>query len=359
MAAPAHPQWGATSSWPAWAAWECIQCSSTNWSDKKKCRVCGVKKSYSSAVACGGAYAGATFGSAVAAPRGSADYVQRTKPPMARAAVAQAAPAAEWAPAPRGHAAAEQTTTVVVDGATVSADRAQLHQSIRSLNAALAQLPDSPEHQVTRNFLHTAIAEHKRSITAMRPLGAQLDGCRAALQRAEARKEKAQQARDDAELAIATAASEIDQLTSELAALEMQVSQPDPAPSSPDCVDKLTGSLSAVIDEMAASQHVPADLVEQTRLQMSALLGGIKAIAAAARSAAGAPAAGAAAPPAVPADREAAVHATAAPDDVGGGGDGAAALGSGPVRRRCGTKTDAASTPYGPPPQAPANGSGD
>ena len=139
----------------------------------------------------------------------------------------------------------------------------------------------------------------------------------------------------------------------------MQVSQPDPAPSSPDCVDKLTGSLSAVIDEMAASHHVPSDMVEQTRLQMSALLGGIKAIAAAARTAAGAPSAGTAAPPAVPADRDAAMQAAAAPDDVGGGDDDAVAPGGGPVRRRCGTKTDAAYTPYGPPPHAPASSSGD
>ena len=137
MAAPAHQQWGATSSWPAWAAWECIQCSSTNWSDKK-CRVCGVMKSYSSAVACGGAYAGATFGGATAAPRGSADYVQRAKPPAARPASTPADSTAGWAPAPRGQTSVEHVSAVAGEGTAVSADRAQLHQSIRSLNAALS-----------------------------------------------------------------------------------------------------------------------------------------------------------------------------------------------------------------------------
>eukprot|EP00972_Heterocapsa_arctica_P027449 4035219-Heterocapsa_arctica.AAC.1 len=56
-------------------------------------------------------------------------------------------------------------------------DRAQLNNCIRSLSAAVAQLPPTREHDPTRLFLHDRIAEHKRAVVALKPLGAQLDGC--------------------------------------------------------------------------------------------------------------------------------------------------------------------------------------
>ena len=236
-------------------------------------------------------------------------------------------------------------------------DRVQIQHSIRSLSAAVAQLPATEEHDQTRHSLNERIAEHKRAIVALKPFGAQLDGCRAALLRAEARKAKAIQARNDADLAIATAASEIDRLSADLASLEAQVALPEgsDATSAADCVDKLTASLRTVVDEMAASCHVRPDLVSETKAQMTNLLTGIKAIAAAAQASAATPLVPPAPVPAVGAD---AASSTAAPAHV----TAAAAVQAQPANaavhepgvgdadwrssRRLGAKTSRATAPY-------------
>ena len=148
-------------------------------------------------------------------------------------------------------------------------------------------LPDTPLHKDTRVHLAAQIAFHKRAIIRLRPMGGQLDGCKAAMDRAKRRRadavaemDAARQMMDAARQKVEKADVEIVSSQEELTSLEGAITA---KPGSPDCVEQMASSLQSVLVEMGTSGAVPSALLKETEAHMATLLSGIQAIAKAAQ----------------------------------------------------------------------------
>lgn len=156
-------------------------------------------------------------------------------------------------------------------------------QNIKALEGALAQLPLGPVFEVARGSITQQLAELKQSITKSKPMGAQLDSCRSAIERAQRRKASAVEAMDKARVEQMQAESDILRLNSELSALETQVEQqagarqPGQQASSVQC---MATALNVALADMKSSAHIPRSTIAEAEDHMAALLTGIQTIAA-------------------------------------------------------------------------------
>ena len=167
-------------------------------------------------------------------------------------------------------------------GSTGGAESRSQHQaSIKSLMAAMAQLPEEEAFVETRAHMQKQIDAHKRAITKINPLGAQLDGCKAALERSIQRRQQAQEALEQAQANVAKAEEEQVALAEELSMLEAQVAThgTEHEDVRSNCIEKLAMSLQTVLSEMASGAVVPPELLAATEAQMASLLGGVRQIA--------------------------------------------------------------------------------
>ena len=134
-----------------------------------------------------------------------------------------------------------------------------------------------------RKEIQCKIMLHKETILALKPMRAQIDGCRAASKRAQSRKEKATLER--AQLKVTVAETQVDSLITKLASLEVQVAKAEEVetPGS-HSVEKLQSSLRQVLTDMSSSAYVDKDRMAQVKNNMGALLSGITVIAAQAQA---------------------------------------------------------------------------
>ena len=87
--------------------------------------------------------------------------------------------------------------------------RAELSAHITSLEQALLCLPATESMLATKQNIENEIRETKRQITALRPLGAQLDSCRGAVRRATSRRDAAIAQVHAAQVAVSEADAEL------------------------------------------------------------------------------------------------------------------------------------------------------
>ena len=159
----------------------------------------------------------------------------------------------------------------------------QVSQSIKALESALAQILAGDAFNASRSALNSQITELKRSITRSKPVGVQLDSCRAAISRAEKRRQIALDAITKAQVDLQEADVQIGDLQKDLADLEANVlSQPSCDSSAAAHVDSIQGMASAlqkVLGEMQLSGAVPSETVSQAEQYMKSLMAGVQAIA--------------------------------------------------------------------------------
>ena len=194
-------------------------------------------------------------------------------------------------------------------------DREALTAGIKSLSNALAALPETVEFAAQRAALNASIAAYKAQIVRIKPLGAQLDGCKAALTRALAREASAHAEVQKATTALEHASAEVGNIQKELASLELAVtlatSQTSETTSQSRAMNSMQGlavALERVLGELKAGQAVPPSLVGAAQDQMRSLYTNIQAISAAVVSTSSPPASDATTRPAAavsgdPADR--------------------------------------------------------
>ena len=248
--------------WNSWNGqwsprWQCAACTADNWSSAKKCWKCGIKKSY------GGA------------PNSVRQIVQESPKDTAANATVQIGAGV------MAQSEMEVGIPILPDNAPLEWsgwDRNTHQEAIKNLTCALNALGVcSPD--ITKD-IQGKISLHKEAILGLKPIGAQIDGCRAALERAQARKEKATSAVDEAKQRVSDAETEVDGLTAKLASLEVQVAKSEDTeiPTAPNSIEKLANSLRQVMEEMSSSAHVDKELITQTQGHMSALLSGVRTI---------------------------------------------------------------------------------
>jgi hypothetical protein len=226
--------------------WQCGACSWYTPAQKGKCRHCGIKKQW---------------GLTASPPRGS---------PSA-SATAPSTPASSRPLATEHIASNAQETSA----------------QIKALEGALAQVPAGPLFETSRAVMREQIATLKASISKSKPLGLRLESCRAAVARATKRKDVASEAVAAALAEEKVTKDELTKFTKDLTDLEAELAISVGSPQqSGDSVQNMTSALERVVGEMRSSPLVPANLVYQAELQMSALMEGVKQISALALKAA-------------------------------------------------------------------------
>ena len=219
--------WWQDASWQQW--WQCQLCHIWHSQGQKKCHKCGLKKSFGQSA--GGANA------------------------------------AWWSSPPAHVAASEPTTTTPIQAkAPLSSTPPQPapaqgsddpREQIKAVEAALSVLPDVPSLAAARAPLLLQQEALKRAITQQRPLGSQLDSCRAAVERAEKRRGECQAAHAKAGQALDQANLDLAKKQSELQTLERAVAAATRPRSS---LEELTEAVSKVWMELQASTVVPASV---------------------------------------------------------------------------------------------------
>ena len=161
---------------------------------------------------------------------------------------------------------------------------------IKGLEQTLRTIPNGLHFDDLRGNIKAQIQELKREITKSRPLGAQVDTCKSAMDRAERRKSEALDAMAAAKLQIEEADAEITRLQEELKDLQSMV-QAHPsahadAEDGGDCMEVMVSAMQRVMEEMRSSGRVAPQLIAQAEKDAEKLTNGIGAIAALARTAA-------------------------------------------------------------------------
>ena len=160
-------------------------------------------------------------------------------------------------------------------------ERQQHQDAIKSIQSAITFVPQSLHPELYASMVEK-VEGHKAAIVALKPIGAQIEGARAALARAHARREKAIATKVEIMQKIDEADKDIVTLTEKVSALEASVVI---AVTPMNSIEKLAKSLHQVIIEMSSGTVEPT-IVKQTEVHMTQLLEGVKQIAAASKVAA-------------------------------------------------------------------------
>jgi hypothetical protein len=271
-----HKQWSAKEDeWHGasgqWQQWSCGFCSSDNYnwaSQAKKCKQCGLKRTYAMAPAETKTKEQGACWQAQWEPRSYVQTLAGSSPPS---------------PKPNTELSQARVEAALSD----SEVRAKAIASLKSIMAALEALPRSDEFAPERVMLEAKAEEAKARIRDAKPIGARIDGCKAAITRAQHRLEQSTVQRDEATTNMQQASQELVQMKLDLAGLELSVvTVQQDLQQVPSSVEQLAESLTKVLKEMTLSPSVPRQLVDETTQHMKRLYDGIQKIAAAAREAA-------------------------------------------------------------------------
>ena len=236
-----HTWWGGEQWW---------QCSCQRWNKatQKKCGQCGVKKAY--ALALGGA-----------PPRTS-----ELQAPTHVGVPSDVGWLASPSPAPSTPPPATSCPSPSAAGSEQDP-----REAIKGVDAALLALPCTPDLEGVRSELTKQKEQLKKKIIQMRPLGSQLDTCKAAVERAAKRKAECCKALEAAQHATRVAETDLSANTAELAELEVAVAS-EGASQQPSSLTILTSALSRVMSELKSSPVVPQNITENAEMQMTKLM---------------------------------------------------------------------------------------
>ena len=264
------PPHGGAQAPPGGRQWTCSKCKSTNTSPKT-CATCGLKRSYGDV-----ARAAANPAHPVAAPAAHAQQnpvrSQLNTLTESLARIHSSGVATRDAPVATLAAATARR-------AGETATKAQLQTRIKQLEAALGALPEDIEDIAEeRESIAARIASAKRELHGSKPIGARIDGARAALQRARQRQEDAAQALAAAQLLNGDATTEVADLEEQLHDLEMSLADgsdmmdDEPAPPA----SKAYEILQQMIGHLKADACVPPGHVQAATDHVQKLFDGFR-----------------------------------------------------------------------------------
>ena len=164
----------------------------------------------------------------------------------------------------------------------VQEDRSQLSAHIKTLEAALATLPSTPQFAKHRGPLEEEILLAKKRIVLLKPVGARIDACRQALVRATKRQQEAQETMRLASATLEKANTEVSSLSSDLAELEATVASEPIAQTRENSLEQLRSGMEAVLTDMESSSCIGGDLISGARMSMQQLFTQLASVAEAA-----------------------------------------------------------------------------
>ena len=150
-----------------------------------------------------------------------------------------------------------------------------------ALNLTLENLPKDDSYDDVRAVLVDKQRDAVLEATRMKPLGARLDDCEAAVGRAAERRQEAEDIIKIAEVVRRNAADEENKLIAEL--LQLQSSAAEKPSGSEDSIAQMNASLARVLSEVEGSQFVEAHAVAEAEKLMESLSVGSSRVAQLAR----------------------------------------------------------------------------
>ena len=245
--------------------WSCKCCNATNWPKHKACWVCGARRSYAEVTSSNKAQ----LHTSAPAPAPSKALSLNDQLAEMMKVLGGAMPSGQGRPI-------EQPSGMEVD--QQSGDRHDFVQQLHKVEAALANLPDEAAYKSVREPLMHQAEELKRKITGSRPLGARIDGCRGALERARKRHDAASQGVAMATKILESASTEVTRLEAELKELEASVAAHQQMEQKNTCLDRLQADMKQVVQEMVNSHSVRQEDVADSMKHMETLFQGLVSI---------------------------------------------------------------------------------
>jgi len=155
--------------------------------------------------------------------------------------------------------------------ATVSKDGHK--EAIKQIELALACIPGE-ENALLRETMNAKIAEHRQALALSKPVGQRLDGCKAALGRAQGRLAAAEEAAKLAEEAMIAAAEEVRKLQAEHAVLQAQVAEQggdaEDEPSAP--LDSLQQQLRSSVRMLKEIEGMDPEVIQDAEVECAAIM---------------------------------------------------------------------------------------
>ncbi len=279
-------------------AWTCLGCQQENWTPKTKCSQCGLKKSWAQVVAGGPGpqqpqpSAKAPIPHGTNAVRSQLDQVAALVSQSAQAVISQSHVATTSDSAMMPTSGAPPTTSPAASASSYalgSYTKAQLAAQIKSIEAAMAHLPDEPAFSEQRASLLAKADALKQERSEAKPIGARIDGARARLERAQKRRAEAVRALELAQDVVKAADAEVDKIAAELEELESALAKAPAQPGTEPATEKghvqaLREQLCAVLTHLKANPRVDPALVNLAEAHSAQLLQGFQVTLSAAES---------------------------------------------------------------------------
>ena len=159
--------------------------------------------------------------------------------------------------------------TTSLEDELAALSKAQLSERITQLDRAAQALPSSSAMAVAKSAITAEIAMCKQRIALLRPIGARMDACKAALARANKRVAEAQETVNKAQRVLDAAVAEETSLRGSLAALELEVAN---APSQAQPPQVAADEVLKIFHQFATSAGAPQDLASQVSERLLAIL---------------------------------------------------------------------------------------
>ena len=157
--------------------------------------------------------------------------------------------------------------------------KGEVGEEIRQLEKAIVSLPEGSSYDGTREQLRGNIAALKMKISRSKPLGAQLDSCKAAMARAQKRMQDANEVIQKASVARDEAEKEHQRLAAEMTALELQMPSAQPLQEPKDSIAGLNHALAKMLEELKTSSYVDSEDVKRAEALTQQLTVGLAQIA--------------------------------------------------------------------------------
>ncbi|CAK0851528.1 unnamed protein product, partial [Prorocentrum cordatum] len=157
--------------------------------------------------------------------------------------------------------------------------KAQLQARVKQLEHVLATIPEEDDAELAseRISLTTRLDDYKRQIVGSKPIGARIDGTRAALGRARARREEAEQALKASTLLVKQSTDEVTALEAELSELEASLAADPMAAEAFAPASHAFEILNQMIEHLKKDEHVHPGHVQAATQHVQQLFEGFQA----------------------------------------------------------------------------------
>ena len=154
-------------------------------------------------------------------------------------------------------------------------DKKELVAKLKAIEQSLAALPEEEWCQSHRLALQAQAGELKKQISNTKSIGARIDGCKGALERALRRQQQAQDAIQEATTKRDSAAQDVVRFQAELRELrELEVDRSIQQQEG-GCINRMQSEMAQVLSEMSSSTFVAQEEISAATSRMRELFNGI------------------------------------------------------------------------------------